>query len=416
MSWMSGFLFSGRPRGGAGCIAPLRGRPLNVLVAALLALAVGCSRQGTPETLWLGHISPLTGTDKPMGDRARQGISIAVDELNSKAEELILGRKVVVRHADAHSDSRAAEAEAVRLASVNRVVALLGGTDAVQAEQLARGAEAAGVPVVLQAAVPAPGDRAFSVVPSLGRRGNVLGKFASVEKKFGKVAIILEERFSAASPVADAFARELPKDAAPRFTYQKAEETASREAPKDGVPRPPIKNADDLPAAIAKAMAAKPEAVLFIGSAHEFPGLRSELRKSLPSAPVIFGGDDSGLSALQSDPSVGEDVYAATSYLPGDETAANQSFIKRYQEQFHEQPDVNAALAYDGTRLLAEAIRKAGTMNPVKVREALAETDGFESVTGALKFGKDHHAVRPLYVVQIKKGQAVLQKRYGGEE
>jgi branched-chain amino acid transport system substrate-binding protein len=382
-----------------------------LLIVALLALS-GCSRQSTPETLWLGHVAPLSGRDKPMGDHARQGLSIAVEDLNANSDELVLGRKVVVRHADA----RNAEAEAVRLASVNRVVALMGGTDTVQAEQLARGAESAGVPAVLQAALPTLSERVFSVVPSLGRRGQVLGRYAVVEKKLGKVAVLLDESLNSAGPVADAFARELPRDGAPRFTFKKADEPVARDAPKDATPRPAIKNADDLPAAVAKAAAVKPQAVLFISNPHDLAGVRAELSKSLPNALLLFGGEGSGLNALLSDPAAGEDVYAVTSYVASDETGANQSFVKRYQEQFHESPDVNAALAYDGVRLLAEAIRSAGTMNSVKVGEALAKIDAFESVSGALSFGKDHHAMRPLFVVQIKAGQAVLQKRYGAEE
>src|SRR5262249_23652155 len=196
------FLVSGRVGGGALEQAPPRGRPLNMLLAMLLALAVGCSQRGTPETLWLGQVAPMTGADKSIGDHARQGASIAVSELNT-AENLVLAHKVMIRQADAKS----AEAEAVRLVGVNRVVGLLGGTDSAHAEQLARGAESAGLPVVLQAAVPMLGERGFSVVPSLSRRGQVLAKFVS-EKKIGKVALVLDERSSSAGPVADAIAGE----------------------------------------------------------------------------------------------------------------------------------------------------------------------------------------------------------------
>jgi branched-chain amino acid transport system substrate-binding protein len=356
----------------------------------LLLLTTGCSRRGNPETLWLGHIAPLTGEDKPAGDHARQGVGIALARLNNSSE-LVLERKLTVREVGAIRP----EADAVRLASVNRVVALLGGTDSSQAEQLARGAESAAIPVVLQSAIPAANEFAFSVAPSLNRRGQVLGKFATNELKVGTIAVFVDDRSTSASRVADAFAATASKDTTTRW---------------------PFKSAEDLSAVVPKAAAGKPQAVLFLGSVHDFPAFHVALEKTLPNIVVLFGGDAGGIPVLFADRATGEDVYVVTSYFAGDDTAANKSFVRSYQEQYHEMPDVNAALAYDGTRLLAEAIRKASSMLPAKIRDALAETDGFESVTGPLSFGKDRHAIRPPFVVQIKGGQAVLRKRYGADD
>src|SRR5262249_36146854 len=175
--------FSGRPRGGADVQAPPRGRRLNGFLVLLLAMFAGCYRSSSTEPLSLGHVAATTGPDKAAGEHARQGIHVAVEKENGDPKDLVLGRKIAARHANAKRDARDAAAATVRLMSVNRVVALLGGTDSAQAEQIARGAESAGAPVVLQAALPSPGENTFSIVPSLARRGQVLGKFASMEMK-----------------------------------------------------------------------------------------------------------------------------------------------------------------------------------------------------------------------------------------
>jgi len=365
------------------------GKAVGLLGAAgLLALCLatqGCSRGGSTESLWLGHVAPMSGAEKSAGDHARQGIRIAVQRLD-KPEELVLGRKVTVRHADAGD----AEAEAVRLASVNRVVALLGGINTAQAEQIARGAESAGVPAVLQAAIPAANDNAYVIVPSLSRRGQVLGKFAATDGKWKTIAILTDERSRATGPVLEAFVKEFPVETSKRFTFKKEEELAG---------------------AVAKVTAAKPQAVLFVGSTGDFQRVRGEFQNTLLGTTVIFGGDETGLPTT-----TGEGVVLATPYLASDETTANREFVEKYEEHFHGSPDANAALAYDGTMLLAEVIRKAGTTNAAKLREALQQLEGFESVTGPLRFGKDHHARRPLYVVQIENGQAKLRKRFGADD
>jgi branched-chain amino acid transport system substrate-binding protein len=365
------------------------------VLASLFLATMGCYRKGPTETLWLGHVAPMTGPEKSAGDHARQGIRIAVEEAIADADNLVLGRKVAVRHADAKSDARDAEAEAVRLVSVNRVVALLGGIDTAQAEQLARGAESAGVPVILQAPLSSPNENAWAIVPSLTRRGQVLGKFAASEKKATKVFAFADERSRAAGPVVEAFARELPKDSVPRF---------------------PFKSADELAGFLGGVTAEKPDSVLFAGSARDLPRFRAELQKVLPGIAIFFGGEESTFPGLLGDRAAGDGIYLATSYLAADDTAANQAFAKKYQEQFQELPDVNAALAYDGTRLLCEVLRKAGTINPVKLRETLQQLESFDSVTGPLTFGEDRHARRPLFVVQITNGQAVLRKRYGPDD
>jgi len=340
-------------------------------------------------------VAAMSGSEKSAGDRARQGIRVAVEELNDPSADLVLGHKIAVRHADARSDARDAEAEAVRLASVNRVIALLGGTDSAQAEQLAKGAESAGVSVVVQAALPAASENAFSVAPSLARRGQVLGKYAAGEKKFNKVVIFADERSNATGPVAEAFAGGFGKDAATRFNFKSAEE---------------------FPALVKSAVTAKPQAVIFVGTARDLPRFRAELRKALPSVEVFFGGEESSIAALLGDRDGGDGVFVASAYISTDETPANQAFVRKYQEQFHELPDVNAALAYDGTRLLTEALRQGGAPNADKLRQAFTKLESFESVTGSITFAKDRHANRPLFVVQIKNGQAVLKKRYNPEE
>ncbi len=44
------------------------------------------------------------------------------------------------------------------------------------------------------------------------------------------------------------------------------------------------------------------------------------------------------------------------------------------------------ALAYDGVRLMADAIKRAGSTDPAKIRDALAATKGFPGITGTISY------------------------------
>jgi branched-chain amino acid transport system substrate-binding protein len=349
------------------------------------------------EPLWIGHVAPLSGPEKAAGEHAQQGIRLAIVEVDAEPN-LVLGRKVAVRHADTRGDGKDAEAEAVRLVSVNRVVALLGGTDAFQAEHLVRGAESAGVPVVVQAAFPADSlsENAYCCAPSLSQRGKVLARFVAKDGfKAENVALLVDERDRAAAAVADAFRSAVSKDRLARFGFQKPDEFAGL---------------------LTRAAKGKPKAVVFAGNVRDLPKLRSEQQRSSLDVPLVFAGEDGALPALLADRDLGEHVYAITSYLSSDPARSNAEFSSKYQAQFHEQPDVNAALAYDGARILFEALRSANSTNPATLRGALAGLQSFESVTGPLTFGDDHFARRPLFVVQIKQGQAHLSRRYGADD
>jgi ABC-type branched-subunit amino acid transport system substrate-binding protein len=284
------------------------------------------------------------------------------------------------------------------LVSVNRVAALLGGTDAVQSEHLARGAESAGVPVIVQAAFPARvlNENAFCCAPSLSRRGEVIGRFVSQNGlKADNVVLLVDERDRAALAVADAIRNSSSNVQVTRFGFQKLEEIA------------------DL---LARAAKAKPKAIVFACSGRDLRRLRVEQEKLSLHVPVVFAGEDVALPSLIAERDIGEGVYAVTSFSASNPVSAKSEFFKKYQGQFHEPPDVSAALSYDSARILTEALRTANTTSAGALREALAGLHGFESVTGPLSFGEDHFARRPLFAVQITQGQATLMRHYGADE
>jgi ABC-type branched-subunit amino acid transport system substrate-binding protein len=133
----------------------------------------------------------------------------------------------------------------------------------------------------------------------------------------------------------------------------------------------------------------------------------------VPGALILAGGEEH-LAALQADREAGNGLYLATTYVTDGATPQNQSFARDYQERFHEAPDVNAALAYDGVRLLLEAARRVGVPTPSQVRTEVAGfmSAGFDSLTGTLTFDQNHSARRPLYVGRLQDGQLKVIKRY----
>src|SRR3954453_18612756 len=110
---------------------------LQLLVAAaLLPGALGCSNDATPAPYFLGHVANLSGPDRA----GEQAIRLAVEQVNKNGLPQPLGGPPLhVRHGDTRGQLDAAEAEAIRLATVNRVLGLIGGTSAEEVQRLEYG-------------------------------------------------------------------------------------------------------------------------------------------------------------------------------------------------------------------------------------------------------------------------------------
>ena len=86
----------------------------------------------------------------------------------------------------------------------------------------------------------------------------------------------------------------------------------------------------------------------------------------------------------------------------------NKRFVAAFKARGSEEPDQYAQAGYDSIFLLAEAIKRAGSTNPAKVREALARSD-YVSVTGSpIRFDERNQATPKLYVAVIKDGRRVI--------
>jgi branched-chain amino acid transport system substrate-binding protein len=70
-----------------------------------------------------------------------------------------------------------------------------------------------------------------------------------------------------------------------------------------------------------------------------------------------------------------------------------------------------AALWYDGAGLLADAIRRAGSTEPAKIRDALAGTKNFLGVTGNISVDEQRNASKPVVIVTIENGQLKMVER-----
>ena len=77
----------------------------------------------------------------------------------------------------------------------------------------------------------------------------------------------------------------------------------------------------------------------------------------------------------------------------------------KLQKEYNQKPDAPAVLGYDDIKLLADAIKRAGSVEPAKVAKAMAETKSFSAVTGSLGLNEKHDAVKSVTIIEFKDGK-----------
>ena len=100
-----------------------------------------------------------------------------------------------------------------------------------------------------------------------------------------------------------------------------------------------------------------------------------------------------------------EGTYFDTHYSPESTDPAVVGFNARFRQRWGITTDTLAALGYDSALLLADGLRRAGTTDSAKLRDALAATQGFHGATGVIAFDEQRNPTKSAVVLTVKDGQ-----------
>ena len=109
-------------------------------------------------------------------------------------------------------------------------------------------------------------------------------------------------------------------------------------------------------------------------------------------------------------------TFAVVTFTEDNPDPRVQSFVKKHIAKYGVPPyDFFDPLAYDSVYMLAEAVKKAGSTDHKKVRDAFMTIKGFPGATGlSYDVTPDGETVHELLLVMIKDGKhQVIQKVRG---
>ena len=363
---------------------------LSALLAG--ALFAGCKQQGG-NTIKIGEYASLTGKEATFGISSHEGTLMAIEEVNAAGG--VLGKKLELLTEDTQSKPGEPQTVVNKLISRDGVVAMLGEVASSRSLEAAPICQQNKVPMVSPSStnpkVTQTGDYIFRVCFIDPFQGTVMANFATQTLKAKKVAVFTDVKSDYSKGLAQFFKEQFVKTGG-----QIVAELDFNGGDKD------------FKAQLTAIKAANPDAV-FIPGYYTDAALIAIQAKQLGLSVPLLGGDGWESEKLTE---IGKDAveghYFSTHYSPDVGSEKSKKFVESYKKRWNGKvPDALAACGYDSAILLIEAMKRAGSIEGAKVRDALAATKDFDAVTGRIKINENRDAVKSAVILQVKGGKFV---------
>lgn len=156
----------------------------------------------------------------------------------------------------------------------------------------------------------------------------------------------------------------------------------------------------DFRSTLTKIIGTNPE-VIYIPAYEEQVALIINQARELGYKGVLLGVDgwDGTKLAEVNTPEALKDAFFTNHYSSESTDPKVSDFIKNYNAKYGSNPTSLAALGYDAAYVIAEAIAKAGSADPVAIKDAIAATSGLVGVTGTITFDDQHNPIKSAVVI-----------------
>lgn len=369
------------------------------LAGAVLAGAVfaGCGGgSSSSDEIKVGANFELTGNVANYGSASRDGFKLAIKEINDAGG--INGKKITIVEADNKSEASEAVNAATKLISDDGVKVIVG--PAVTANVIAESQVATDnkVPVLApDATSPDVTVENGQVKPWIFRscfidpqQGSVMAKFAAENLK-AKTAVIFIDNSSDYSKSLGKVFQEKFEAAGGKVLDQQAF----------------VAKDTDFKATLTTLKAANAD-VIFVPAYYEEVGkIVKQARELGITCPILGtdGWDDPKVADIAGADAL-NNTYFSTHYSDKDESV--QGFVNAFTQEYGHAPNVFAALGYDAGKMLADAIKRAGSDDTEAIRKALEETKDLQVGTGTISIDKNHNPIKPAVILENKGGDRVM--------
>jgi branched-chain amino acid transport system substrate-binding protein len=353
---------------------------------AVLAVAGSAFAQ---ETIKIGEFGSLSGDNASFGTSQNNGVQMAVEEINAAGGAL--GKKIDLTVEDNMTKQGETTTIARKLISQDHVVAIIGEVASSKTLEAAPIAQAAKIPLIATAAtnpkVTQTGDYVFRVCFTDDFQAVVIARFVLEKLKAKNVAFMTDVKQDYSVGLTN-----IAKDYLGKNGGNVVKEQSYSSGDKD------------FRAQLTDIKSANPDVIIITGYYPEASLIAKQARQFGIKATLVGGDGWDGSSLIPVGGKAIEGAYFSNHFSTEDKSPLVQDFVKKYKQKYNAVPDAFAALGYDATKLLADAIKRASSTDPDKIRAAIQDTKDFPGVSGKITIGQDRNAVKSAVIVTIKDG------------
>ncbi len=384
------------------------------LVAKSLLVAVAASvsfAAAAADSIKIGVSGPFTGGSSPMGVSMRDGVKLAVDEINAKGG--VMGRKIELVERDDEAKNERGVQIAQELINKEKVVATVGFINTGVSLASQRFYEEAKIPVLNNVSTGSivtkqflppefPDNYIFRTSANDTIQSSMIVDEV-IARKYTKVAILADST---------------------NYGQLGREDLEKRLATKGITPvaveKYNIKDVDMTPQ-LLKSRQAGAEVVITYGIGPELAQIANGREKIGWNVPLLGSWTLSMGNFIDNAGKNGDGARMPQTFIQDPNTPKRKAFIDAYLKTYKPANDripspVSAAQGYDSVYILAAAIQQAGTTDGPKVREALenlnAKIDGVVTTYDKPFTHDDHEAIKPGLPImgQVENGRVVRAK------
>jgi len=390
----------------------MRGMIKGASVVAAVMLAIGATTGGAlaADGIKVGVLLPLTGSQAKFGEIEKRSYEMAAEEINAKGG--VNGKKIELLFEDDTGKPDVGRSGVEKLISREKVPVITGGYSSSVTAAAAPVAQQFKVPFVICTGsaddVTEKGyDYVFRVNPPASEYPNAVKSFLhEVGKDVKTIALLYENsafgQSSSKSFEADAVALGL------------------KIVVKEGYQAGAI----DFKPILTKVKAANPDMIYMVSYVMD-ASLLMRQSKELRINPKMFVGGGAGFTLPEFAKSAGDasdGVYSATLWVDTLPFPGAKEYASNFRKKYGSETEYHGAEAYAAMYVVADALKRAKSITPRDVRDALVKTD-LKTAFGPVKFisygKKTQQNKLDTYLVQWQKGnleavwpKSVATKKY----
>ena len=371
--------------------------------SVLLVAYTGCDRVGkivTPqpeETLKIGFVVAGERVTYP------NGAEMAVTEINQRGG--LLGTPVeLIGHINKEAGPEVSVQIAETLIVEDEIIALIGPNRSSHAVAVGPIAQRHGIPMITTTAtnpnVTSAGNFVFMASFTDSFQGAVMAQFAKSDLGTSTAAIITRSGDLYTEGISEFFALNFSKFGGEIVAHEFYEGDTS-----------------DFTAQLTNIATANPDVLFISGFVQDIALITQQARaislQNTDGDPTIFLGADAWDSELLFDNENAEieGSFFSGHFSPETDEPTARAFVDAYEATYDTTPTGGVGVSYDAVKLLFEAVERAGSLDPEKIRDQLAATENYIGATTIASYDANRHPTKSAVIFTIKDGQKQFFKQ-----